>query len=42
MKTLKKTILIGLDGPVPKRVYKYAVQGKLPVIKSLIEESVWA
>ena len=38
----KKAIIIGIDGPIEKRLKKYAKQGKLPNIMKLIDESVYA
>ncbi len=37
-----KVVIIGLDAPIPERVYRYAVDGKLPNIKRLIEKGVYA
>ena len=38
----EKVVIIGLDAPIPERVYKYAVEGKLPNLKKLIERGVYA
>ncbi len=38
----EKIVIIGLDAPVPERVYRYAMEGKLPNIKKLIENGVFA
>jgi len=37
-----KVVFIGLDAPIPKRVWHYAHQGLLPVMKGLIDRGVWA
>jgi len=42
MKTPNKAIIIGLDAPIAKRVYNYAMEGKLLTINSLINDGVWA
>jgi predicted AlkP superfamily phosphohydrolase/phosphomutase len=42
VKSASKVVLIGLDAPIPKRVWHYAQQGLLPVIKGLIDRGVWA
>jgi len=39
---VKKVLIIGLDAPIAPRVYNYAVEGKLPALKSLIEGGVYA
>ena len=36
-----RIVVIGFDAPIPERVYKYAVEGKLPNIRRLIEEGVY-
>lgn len=38
----KKVMIIGLDAPIPGRVYDYAKAGKLPGIASVIENGVFA
>jgi len=40
-KPVKKAMVIGLDAPIPPRIYKYAKEGKLPTIGRLIREGVW-
>ncbi len=37
----KKVVIIGLDAPISERVYRYAIEGKLPNIKKLIDEGVY-
>jgi len=37
-----KVMLIGLDAPIAPRVYRYAKEGELPAIASLIEGGVYA
>ena len=39
---VKKVMIIGLDAPLTATVYNYAKEGKLPNIKKLIEEGVYA
>ncbi len=41
-KRVKKVMIIGLDAPLTATVYNYAKDGKLPIIKKLIEEGVYA
>jgi len=38
----EKVLIIGLDAPIAHRVYKFAMEGKLPNIKKLIENGVYA
>ncbi len=37
-----KIIVIGIDAPIAKRIKMYAEEGKLPAIKKLIDNGVWA
>lgn len=37
-----KVVIIGLDAPIPERVYQYAMEGKLPNIRALISRGVYA
>ena len=37
----EKVVIIGLDAPIPERVYNYAMRGYLPNIKKLIDEGVY-
>jgi len=37
-----KVVIIGLDAPIPERLYKYAMEGKLPNIRDLISKGVYA
>ncbi|MDA8217492.1 MAG: alkaline phosphatase family protein [Dehalococcoidales bacterium] len=36
-----KVMVLGIDGPFTDRVYQYAQDGKLPTIKSLIDNGAW-
>ena len=40
--TPDKALIIGLDGVIPKRVYKFAQEGKMPHLKKLLDKGVWA
>ncbi|MFC2159205.1 alkaline phosphatase family protein [Actinomycetota bacterium] len=42
MDSNKKAIIIGIDGPIEKRLKKYSDDGKLPNIKALIDQGVYA
>jgi len=42
MKRPKKVMILGLDAPIVPRLYKYAMEGKLPTIARLIRNGVWA
>ena len=42
MAPVKKVALIGIDAPIPKRIYKYVEEGKLPHFGRLIKEGVYA
>ena len=42
MKSPKKVLVIGLDAPIPPRVYMYAQNGQLPNIGHLIASGVFA
>jgi len=35
-------LLIGVDAPIAPRVYEYAMAGKLPTFRALIDRGVWA
>ena len=37
-----RVVIIGLDAPISERVYRYAMDGKLPNIKALISRGVYA
>ncbi|RLE82504.1 MAG: hypothetical protein DRJ51_01135 [Thermoprotei archaeon] len=37
----KKLVVIGLDAPVPKKIYELALKGELPNLKKLIEGGVY-
>jgi len=37
----RKLLLIGLDAPIMPRVYSYAMEGKLPTIRRLIDRGTW-
>ncbi|MHB1132766.1 MAG: alkaline phosphatase family protein [Chloroflexota bacterium] len=39
---IKKVMVLGIDGPYAHRVYQYAQEGKLPTIKSLLDNGAWA
>jgi predicted AlkP superfamily phosphohydrolase/phosphomutase len=39
--SVNKVVLIGIDAPIVSRVYNYAMQGKLPAFKRLIENGVF-
>ena len=39
---VKKVMVLGIDGPFAHRVYQYAQEDKLPTIKSLLDNGVWA
>ncbi len=38
---ISKVMVLGIDGPLAHRVYQFAQEGKLPTIKSLIDNGVW-
>ncbi|RJS84440.1 hypothetical protein CW702_02465 [Candidatus Bathyarchaeota archaeon] len=38
----EKVVVIGLDAPIPNRVYQYAMRGDLPNIKALITKGAYA
>ena len=42
MKTERKAIIIGIDGPIEKRVKKFADKGKLPNIKAVMDQGIYA
>ena len=42
MKETKKAIIIGLDGPIAKRLKKYSDDDKLPNIKNIINNGIYA
>ena len=42
MAEVKKVALIGIDAPIPKRIYKYVKEGKLLHLGRLIKEGVFA
>jgi hypothetical protein len=37
-----KVMVLGLDAPIPSRVRRYALEGKLPTLKRLMESGVYA
>jgi predicted AlkP superfamily phosphohydrolase/phosphomutase len=39
---IKKTVVIGWDAPIIKRIKKYVTEDAMPNIKHLIEQGVWA
>ncbi|MDA8219264.1 MAG: alkaline phosphatase family protein [Dehalococcoidales bacterium] len=38
----KKAMVLGIDSPIPPRVYRWAAEGKLPNLKKLIDNGVYA
>ncbi len=40
-KSVDKVVLVGIDAPIISRVYNYAMEGKLPTFKHLIENGVF-
>ncbi|MFC2000281.1 alkaline phosphatase family protein [Chloroflexota bacterium] len=42
LKRPKKVIVLGLDGPIMPRLYKYCTEGELPSLAGIIDNGVWA
>jgi len=38
----KKVMILGLDAPIPPRLYKFCKEGKLPALARIIDNGVWA
>ena len=38
----KKAMIIGIDSPIAPRLYRWALEGKLPALRGLIERGVYA
>ena len=38
----KRVMILGLDAPIPPRLYKYCKEGKLPALAKVINNGIWA
>ena len=41
-KAAKKVMVLGVDAPIVPRVHRWAMEGKLPTFKKLLDEKVYA